>query len=712
MCSLRAYDLDQSMGRMLPKLPVIVHHILQTQQRRTQSRCSTANFSLTVDTAKNLDEPTILRHQHLSSRLWLLLMTPAPHPSPFRVMQGSCERGGAAYICRRRRLLSPPYVTSGITAARPAHETVRYPAIASAGLQEVTITSAGLQEVTITSAGLQEVTITSAGLQEVTITSAGLQEVTITSAGLQEVTITSAGLQESGGAMACTANTRQQDGGTSFTNQKLETNLPGGSSTNREQTMVCSQQSDSRSVSTASLAQWATEFAYINRAGTPFRFRIHVVEAAEERGGASYTTRVVKYTYFYTDSYTKDLKPPEHQPHARSRAGSMVGLPAPKRTDLHSRRISLPDFSHAGIMPDDAAVRQVFSRDPPHPFFFPFALRRCSILAPLQPSSALKTPSGSHLLVTYLSARRSVAADQETRSVQQPDAGNKSVQQPDAVCSSQTQCAAADQVQPGVQQPDAVCSSQTQCAAARRSVQQPDAVCSSQTQCAAARRSVQQPDAVCSSQTQCAAARRSVQQPDAVCSSQTQCAAARRSVQQPDAVCSSQTQCAAARRSVQQPDAVCSSQTQCAAARRSVQQPDAVCSSQRTVSLLASDLGDPGSIPGRATLDFRLRESCRTMPLMVGFSLGSPVSPALSFRRCSILTSITLIGSQDLDVNPLRMSNAASLQETEQVGERSRATGRHSPLIYQRRSDSEVVQDTLHNPSPTARWPCPTVRGW
>ncbi|KAJ8888387.1 hypothetical protein PR048_007877 [Dryococelus australis] len=32
------------------------------------------------------------------------------------------------------------------------------------------------------------------------------------------------------------------------------------------------------------------------------------------------------------------------------------------------------------------------------------------------------------------------------------------------------------------------------------------------------------------------------------------------------------------------------------------------------------------------------------------FSRGSPVSPSLSFRRCSILTSITLIGSQDLDV--------------------------------------------------------------
>ncbi|KAJ8874590.1 hypothetical protein PR048_025456, partial [Dryococelus australis] len=39
-------------------------------------------------------------------------------------------------------------------------------------------------------------------------------------------------------------------------------------------------------------------------------------------------------------------------------------------------------------------------------------------------------------------------------------------------------------------------------------------------------------------------------------------------------------------------------------------------------------------------------ESCRTTPLVGGSSRGSPV---LSFRRCSILTSITFIGSQDLD---------------------------------------------------------------
>ncbi|KAJ8875246.1 hypothetical protein PR048_023141 [Dryococelus australis] len=59
------------------------------------------------------------------------------------------------------------------------------------------------------------------------------------------------------------------------------------------------------------------------------------------------------------------------------------------------------------------------------------------------------------------------------------------------------------------------------------------------------------------------------------------------------------------------------------------------------VSLLASHQGDPGSIPGRVTPDFCMWESCRTMPLVGGFS----------FRRCSILTSIALIGSRDFEVH-------------------------------------------------------------
>ncbi|KAJ8873476.1 hypothetical protein PR048_024294 [Dryococelus australis] len=48
--------------------------------------------------------------------------------------------------------------------------------------------------------------------------------------------------------------------------------------------------------------------------------------------------------------------------------------------------------------------------------------------------------------------------------------------------------------------------------------------------------------------------------------------------------------------------------------------------------------------------DFRMWKSCRTMPSVSGFSRGSPVSSALSFRRCSILTSITLTGSQNIVV--------------------------------------------------------------
>ncbi|KAJ8883034.1 hypothetical protein PR048_014873 [Dryococelus australis] len=53
------------------------------------------------------------------------------------------------------------------------------------------------------------------------------------------------------------------------------------------------------------------------------------------------------------------------------------------------------------------------------------------------------------------------------------------------------------------------------------------------------------------------------------------------------------------------------------------------------VSLLASLVQSPaGSLP-----DFLTWESCRRTPLVGGFSQGSPVSLALSFRRCSILAS-------------------------------------------------------------------------
>ncbi|KAJ8869918.1 hypothetical protein PR048_028927 [Dryococelus australis] len=65
---------------------------------------------------------------------------------------------------------------------------------------------------------------------------------------------------------------------------------------------------------------------------------------------------------------------------------------------------------------------------------------------------------------------------------------------------------------------------------------------------------------------------------------------------------------------------------------------------------LASHQAESDSIPGRV-IRFRKWESCRTMLSVGGSSRGSPVSPAPSFRRCSIFTSITLIGSQDLADN-------------------------------------------------------------
>ncbi|KAJ8882687.1 hypothetical protein PR048_014499 [Dryococelus australis] len=57
------------------------------------------------------------------------------------------------------------------------------------------------------------------------------------------------------------------------------------------------------------------------------------------------------------------------------------------------------------------------------------------------------------------------------------------------------------------------------------------------------------------------------------------------------------------------------------------------------------------------TPDFSMWESCRTMRLVGRFSRGSPVSPTLSLRCCSILTSITLIRSQDLWLRAAQISS-------------------------------------------------------
>ncbi|KAJ8875971.1 hypothetical protein PR048_023879 [Dryococelus australis] len=79
--------------------------------------------------------------------------------------------------------------------------------------------------------------------------------------------------------------------------------------------------------------------------------------------------------------------------------------------------------------------------------------------------------------------------------------------------------------------------------------------------------------------------------------------------------------------------------------------------------------------------DFRKWESCRTMSLVSGFSRGPPVSPAPSFRRRYIFTSVTLISSQDLAPLALtwKVRHTQSLVEKNEVSnpEHSSDVSRH-----------------------------------
>ncbi|KAJ8883162.1 hypothetical protein PR048_015002 [Dryococelus australis] len=55
---------------------------------------------------------------------------------------------------------------------------------------------------------------------------------------------------------------------------------------------------------------------------------------------------------------------------------------------------------------------------------------------------------------------------------------------------------------------------------------------------------------------------------------------------------------------------------------------------------LPSTKANRARFPARSPPDFRVWESNRTMPLVGGSPRRSPVSPALEFRRCSIITSL------------------------------------------------------------------------
>ncbi|KAJ8867380.1 hypothetical protein PR048_031181 [Dryococelus australis] len=73
--------------------------------------------------------------------------------------------------------------------------------------------------------------------------------------------------------------------------------------------------------------------------------------------------------------------------------------------------------------------------------------------------------------------------------------------------------------------------------------------------------------------------------------------------------------------------------------------------SGRAVSLLASDQGEPGLIPGRLTPGFShvgiVADDAAGRRVFLGYL---PLPPVLSFPHYSVLTSITLFGSQDLAV--------------------------------------------------------------
>ncbi|KAJ8874360.1 hypothetical protein PR048_025208 [Dryococelus australis] len=103
----------------------------------------------------------------------------------------------------------------------------------------------------------------------------------------------------------------------------------------------------------------------------------------------------------------------------------------------------------------------------------------------------------------------------------------------------------------------------------------------------------------------------------------------------------------------------CFASVHLATLRRDVSQSDAM---RRDATLAADDelinflgprlfhLGEPGSIPGGVALVFSyVRIVLDDAACWRGFSRGSAVSPALSFRRCSILISLHPNRSQDID---------------------------------------------------------------
>ncbi|KAJ8865977.1 hypothetical protein PR048_033501 [Dryococelus australis] len=95
--------------------------------------------------------------------------------------------------------------------------------------------------------------------------------------------------------------------------------------------------------------------------------------------------------------------------------------------------------------------------------------------------------------------------------------------------------------------------------------------------------------------------------------------------------------------------------------------------------------------PAEQLPDFRMWESCRTMPPVGGFPRGSPVSPALAFRRGFFYSHrFTLIGSRDLDVK----RRSISLHSGGRICRQSNNTGATSQL----KKEKSILQITRKLP--------------
>ncbi|KAJ8893475.1 hypothetical protein PR048_006073 [Dryococelus australis] len=95
-----------------------------------------------------------------------------------------------------------------------------------------------------------------------------------------------------------------------------------------------------------------------------------------------------------------------------------------------------------------------------------------------------------------------------------------------------------------------------------------------------------------------------------------------------------------------------------------------------------SHLGEPGSSPGEELLSyFRMRESCRTLPLVGGFSRGDlPFSPPLHSGAAPYSPCFTLIGSQDLNVKSRPNTCAGFARGLPRVGVREESPPLPPPI--------------------------------